>query len=43
MSFFLACHDGFEGLPYETEMIKLLGDAGFVEIEVVPLPFKVSH
>lgn len=43
MSFFLACHDGFEGLPYETEMIKLLGNAGFVEIEVVPLPFKVSH
>lgn len=43
MSFFLACHEGFEGLPYEQEMIKLLGDSGFTEIEVVPLPFKVSH
>jgi len=43
MSFFLTCHEGFEGLPYEQEIIKLLGDSGFTEIEVVPLPFKVSH
>lgn len=43
MSFFLACHDGFEGLPYENEITKLLRESGFTEIEVVPLPFKVSH
>jgi SAM-dependent methyltransferase len=43
MSFFLACHDGFEGLPYEANMTKLLEDAGFIDIDVVALPFKVSH
>lgn len=43
MSFFLACHKGFNGLPNEQEMTKLLSDSGFSEIEVIPLPFKVSH
>lgn len=43
MSFFLACHDGFDGLPYESEITKLLEDAGFFDIDVVALPFKVSH
>lgn len=43
MSFFLANHEGFEGLPYEQEMYRLLDSAGFTDIEVVPLPFKVSH
>lgn len=43
MSFFLACHEGFEGLPYEQEIIQLLIDTGYQEVEVVPLPFKVSH
>lgn len=43
MSFFLACHKGFEGLPYEQEVIKLLQDSGYSEVEVIPLPLKVSH
>lgn len=43
MSFFLACHDGFEGLPLEEEMLDLLERTGFSQIEVIPLPFKVSH
>lgn len=43
MSFFLACHEGFQGLPLEHEMLELLETTGFTDIEVVPLPFKVSH
>lgn len=43
MSFFLSCHEGFEGLPLEKEMLDLLEQTGFTEIEVIPLPFKVSH
>lgn len=43
MSFFLSCHEGFEGLPLEEEMLDLLEGAGFSQIEVIPLPFKVSH
>jgi|GEM_PF-1329952 len=43
MSFFLSCHEGFEGLPLEKEMLDLLERAGFGQIEVIPLPFKVSH
>jgi len=43
MSFFLACHEGFEGLPLEHEMSDLLEQTGFTEIQVIPLPFKVSH
>lgn len=43
MSFFLTCHEGFEGLPLEKEMVDLLEKTGFTEIEVIPLPFKVSH
>ncbi|GAB6173311.1 hypothetical protein JCM15765_27890 [Paradesulfitobacterium aromaticivorans] len=43
MSFFLACHQGFEGLPSEPEISELLEEAGFEGIEVIPLPFKVSH
>ncbi|OLN26849.1 class I SAM-dependent methyltransferase [Desulfosporosinus metallidurans] len=43
MSFFLTCHEGFEGLPLEKEMVDLLEQTGFTEIEVIPLPFKVSH
>lgn len=43
MSFFLACHKGFEGLPYKQEVRNLLQDSGFREIEVIPLPLKVSH
>jgi len=40
---FLSCHEGFEGLPLEREMVDLLEKTGFTEIEVIPLPFKVSH
>lgn len=43
MSFFLSCHEGFEGLPLEQEMVDLLKKTGFTQIEVIPLPFKVSH
>jgi len=43
MSFFLSCHDGFEGLPLEKEMLDLLEQTGFTQTEVIPLPFKVSH
>lgn len=43
MSFFLSCHDGFEGLPLEKDVLNLLEQAGFTEVEVIPLPFKVSH
>ncbi|AET69476.1 methylase involved in ubiquinone/menaquinone biosynthesis [Desulfosporosinus orientis DSM 765] len=43
MSFFLACHQNFEGLPFEHEMTDLLEQTGFMEIEAIPLPFKVSH
>ena len=43
MSFFLSCHEGFEGLPLEKEMLDLLEQTGFTNIEVIPLPFKVSH
>jgi len=43
MSFFLACHEGFEGLPLENEVLDLLEQTGFTEIELIPLPFKVSH
>jgi len=43
MSFFLACHQGFDGLPAEQEIMKLLQEAGFKKIEVRPLLFKVSH
>lgn len=43
MSFFLSCHEGFEGLPLEKEMLDLLEQTGFTQIEVIALPFKVSH
>jgi SAM-dependent methyltransferase len=43
MSFFLSCHEGFEGLPLEREMLDLFEQTGFTHIEVIPLPFKVSH
>jgi SAM-dependent methyltransferase len=42
MSFFLACHEGFEGLPTQEEVIQLLNDTGFKDVEVIPLPFNVS-
>lgn len=43
MSFFLACHQGFKGLPTRQEMITLLQEGGFADVEVYPLLFKVSH
>lgn len=43
MSFFLACHQDFAGLPFEDEMNDLLAETGFIEIEANSLPFKVSH
>lgn len=43
MSFFLACHEGFEGLPLEQDILDLLEKTGFTEVEVTPLPLRVSH
>ncbi|CAA7600004.1 Methyltransferase domain protein [Acididesulfobacillus acetoxydans] len=43
MSFFIACHEGFEGLPNEDEIRELLLATGCTNIEVTPLPFLVSH
>ncbi|MDA8441118.1 MAG: class I SAM-dependent methyltransferase [Peptococcaceae bacterium] len=43
MSFFLACHAGFDGLPTETELQALLSQAGFIELETIPLALRTSH
>lgn len=43
MSFFLSCHEGFEGLPSEREILDLLEQTGFTQIDMIALPFKVSH
>lgn len=43
MSFFLSCHEGFAGLPSEKEILELLAQTGFTQIEAISLPFKVSH
>lgn len=43
MSFFLACHRGFRGLPTEAEIRELLTLTGYIDLEVIPLPFGMSH
>ncbi|MDI6880706.1 MAG: class I SAM-dependent methyltransferase [Desulfitobacteriaceae bacterium] len=43
MSFFIACHQGFLGLPAEGEIRELLQQTGYTDIEVIPLPFRISH
>lgn len=43
MSFFLACHQGFEGLPTEQEITSLLQQTGFREVNVSVMPLGTSH
>jgi len=43
MSFFLACHRGFQGLPRADEITELLRVSGYVAIESNPLPFYISY
>ena len=43
MSFFLACHSGFQGLPEIDEIKELLEASGYVAIECNPLPLWISH
>ncbi len=43
MSFFLACHHGFQGLPSAEEIKALLNDTGFHNIEFRPLVFNTSY
>lgn len=43
MSFFLACNQGFQGLPIEGEIRELLLQTGYADIEVTPLPLRISH
>lgn len=43
MSFFLACHQGFQGLPVEDEIRELLQRTGYTDIDITPLPFRISH
>lgn len=42
MSFFLACHQGFNGLPTETEVKELLKANGFINISANPLAMRTS-
>lgn len=43
MSFFLACHQGFSGLPTQAEITALLKHAGYTNIEVSALAMRTSH
>jgi len=43
MSFFLACHQGFQGLPTEQEVIFLLQQTNFRDVNVSVMPLGTSH
>lgn len=43
MSFFLACHEGFSGLPREEEIFGVLENTGYQKISVYTMPFATSH
>ncbi|MDR3602963.1 MAG: class I SAM-dependent methyltransferase [Desulfosporosinus sp.] len=43
MSFFLACHQGFQGLPTEQEVITLLHQTGYTDVSVSVMPLGTSH
>lgn len=43
MSFFLACHHGFNGLPRAEEIVELLKSAGLEALEVKPLAMQTSY
>ncbi|MDQ7094492.1 class I SAM-dependent methyltransferase [Desulfosporosinus sp. PR] len=43
MSFFLACHQGFEGLPTEQEVTSVLRQTGYRDINISVMPLGTSH
>ncbi|MHB8127249.1 MAG: class I SAM-dependent methyltransferase [Desulfitobacteriaceae bacterium] len=43
MSFFLACHQGFQGLPTEQEIITLLQQTGYTDVNISVMPLGTSH
>ncbi len=43
MSFFLACHQGFEGLPTEQEITSILQQTGFRDVNISVMPLGTSH
>jgi SAM-dependent methyltransferase len=43
MSFFLACHQGFQGLPTADEVKTMFKELGYAKIEVKPLMFNTSY
>lgn len=43
MSFFLACHQGFQGLPTEQEIIALLQQTGYTDVNISVMPLGTSH
>ncbi|ODA42873.1 class I SAM-dependent methyltransferase [Desulfosporosinus sp. BG] len=43
MSFFLACHQGFQGLPTEQEILTLLQQTGYTDVNISVMPLGTSH
>ncbi len=43
MSFFLAIHQGFQGLPTEQEIITLLQQTGYTDLNISVMPLGTSH
>ena len=43
MSFFLACHQGFQGLPTEQEILALLQQTGYTDVNISVMPLGTSH
>lgn len=43
MSFYLSCHQGFQGLPTKQEITGLLRSAGYPEVTVSVMPLNTSH
>ncbi|MGC7873749.1 class I SAM-dependent methyltransferase [Desulfosporosinus sp. SYSU MS00001] len=43
MSFFLACHQGFEGLPTTEEIRSLLFQTGYGDVDIAVMPLGTSH
>jgi len=43
MSFFLACHQGFQGLPTEQEVISLLQQTDYRDVNISVMPLGTSH
>lgn len=43
MSFFLACHQGFQGLPTGEEIMTLFQQTGYTDVDVSVMPLGTSH